>query len=270
VFLNQGSIASAIITIKDFGGFNGKVTLSVSGLPKGVKSVVQGTGNKQKVVFKGAPTAGTGFSTVTVTGTSGTISQSLPITLAVSAANGTTGAGTQVDLSPYFTLYGIYTDGSTYTTGGLDGVGYSYSENLLGPSRVLNGLLFNLGPANAPDAVASNGQTISLPAVKAADLVLFGTGVQGNQVSQTITVTYTDGTTTNLSQSFSDWYTPSKFPREYEAVAMPYRNFEDGTKDNRTFSLYAYPLPLSKTKTVQSITLPSDPDVVVLGATLLQ
>lgn len=76
VFLNQKSIASAVITIKDFGGFNGNVTLSVSGLPKGVKSVVQGTGNKQRIVFKGASTASTGFSTVTILGTSGTITQS--------------------------------------------------------------------------------------------------------------------------------------------------------------------------------------------------
>lgn len=269
VFLNQNSTAAAVITIKDFGGFKGNVTLSVSGLPKGVKSVVQGTGNKQRVVFKGAPVASTGFSTVTITGTSGTITQSLPMTLAVSAARGSTGAGTQVDLSSYFDLYGIYTDGSTYTTGGLDGVGYSYSANLLGASRVLNRVLVDFGPSNAPDAVASNGQTISLPSLKAADLVLFGTGIQGNQVSQTLTVTYTDGTSTKFTQSFSDWYTPSKFPREYEAVAMPYRNFDDGTKDNRTFSLYAYPLPLNKAKTVQSITLPPNPDVVVLGVTLL-
>ncbi len=82
-------------------------------------------------------------------------------------------------------------------------------------------------------------------------------------------MTYTDGSSTKFTQNFSDWYTPSNFPREYEAVAMPYRNFDDGTKDNRTFSLYAYPLPLNKAKTVQSVTLPSDPDVVVLGATLL-
>ena len=269
VFLNQNSRAGAVITIKDFGGFNGNVTLSVSGLPKGVQSVVRGTGNEQKVVFKGSPAASTGFSTVTITGTSGTFTQSITTTLAVSAATGSTGAGTQVDLSPYFTLYGIYTDGSTYTTGGLDGDGYSYSANLLGASRVLDKVLFDFGPSNAPDAVASNGQTISLPAVKAADLVLFGTGIQGNQVLQTLTVTYTDGTSTKFTQSFSDWYTPSKFPREYEAVAMPYRNFDDGTKDNRIFSLYAYPFPLNKAKTVQSITLPSNPDVVVLGATLL-
>jgi hypothetical protein len=33
--------------------------------------------------------------------------------------------------------------------------------------------------------------------------------------------------------------------------------------------MYAYKLSLNATKTVQSITLPSDADVIVLGATLL-
>src|SRR5579872_5663383 len=52
VFVNQSSSSGAVITITDFGGFTGTVTLSVSGLPKGVQAVVQGTGNKQRVVFK--------------------------------------------------------------------------------------------------------------------------------------------------------------------------------------------------------------------------
>ncbi|MGC2475922.1 MAG: hypothetical protein WA485_16400, partial [Candidatus Sulfotelmatobacter sp.] len=79
----------------------------------------------------------------------------------------------------------------------------------------------------------------------------------------------TDGTTSKFTQSFSDWYTPQKFPREYEAVAMAYRNYEDGTKDNRTFNLYAYLFPLNSAKTVQSITLPTNVDVMVLSATVL-
>jgi hypothetical protein len=98
---------------------------------------------------------------------------------------------------------------------------------------------------------------------------LLGTGVQGNQASQTITVNYTDGTSAKFVQSFSDWFTPQKFAHEYEAVAMPYRNFENGTKDQRIFNLYAYLLPLNKTKVVQSITLPTNPDVMVFGATLV-
>ena len=269
VFVNQSASAGAVITITDFGGFTGTVTLSVSGLPKGVQATVQGTGNKQRVVFKATSTAVTGFASVNIIGTSGTLTQTLPMTLAVSAGVGATGVGTPVDLSPYFDIYGIYQDGSTYTTGGLDGVGYSYSANLLRTSRVLDTALFDLGPSNSPDAVASNGQTISLPAKKASRLVLLGTGIEGNQLSQVITVTYTDGTTSKFTQSFSDWYTPQKFPREYEAVAMAYRNYEDGTKDNRTFNLYAYLFPLNSAKTVQSITLPANVDVMVLSATVL-
>ena len=138
VFLNQSATANAVITITDFGGFTGNVTLSVSGLPKGVQSTVQGTGNQQRVVFKASSTAVTGFDSVTITGTSGAITQTLPLTLAVSAGVGTTGAGIPVDLSSYFNIYGIYQNGTTYTTGGLDGVGYSYSANLLRASRVLD------------------------------------------------------------------------------------------------------------------------------------
>jgi hypothetical protein len=50
---------------------------------------------------------------------------------------------------------------------------------------------------------------------------------------------------------------------------MAYRNYEDGTEDQRTFNLYAYKFVLKPSKTVLSITLPNDPDVVVLAATLL-
>ena len=268
-FVNQNGTAGAPITITPFGGFNGTVKLTVSGLPQGVKSVVQGTGYQQKVVFGAGVAAATGFSTVTITGTSGTLKQSLTLTLAVSAGVGSSGKGTPVDLSSYFDDYGIYTDGMTYTTGGLDGVGYSYSANLLGTARVLNGILFDLGPAASLDAVSAAGQAITFTPGKYSTLVLVGTGIQGNQASQTLTVTYTDGSSSQVAQSFSDWYTPQKYPREYEAVAMPYRNYQDGTKDKRIFNLYAYRLPLNVTKTLQSLTLPSNANVKILAVTLL-
>jgi hypothetical protein len=269
VFLNQSSTADAVIKITDLNGFNGTVTLTLSTLPKGVKASIQGTGNKQKIVFRASPTSTTGFTTVTVTGTSGTIQQTLALTLAVSAAVGTTGTGTPVDLSSDFTLSGIYTDGTTYTTGGLDGLGYSYSANLLTPSRVFNGVLLNFGPANAPDAVSAAGQSLSLPAGQFSTLMLLATAVQGNQASQIFTVNYTDGTTSQFTQSLSDWFTPQNFPHESEGVAMAYRNFDNGTKDKRTFNLYAYHFALNKTKTVESVTLPNNGDVMVLAATLV-
>jgi hypothetical protein len=42
-----------------------------------------------------------------------------------------------------------------------------------------------------------------------------------------------------------------------------------GTKDQRTFNLYAYQFVLNPAKVVRSITLPNDKDVIVLAATLL-
>ena len=269
VFLNQSSSASAAITITDSNGFNGNVTLSLSALPKGVKATFQGTGNRRKIAFTANSSAVTGFTTVTVTGTSGTITETASFTLAVSAGEGKTGLGTQVDLSSEFNVNGIYTDGTTYSTGGLDGLGNSYSANLLTPSRVFSGILFDLGPANQLDAVGGSGQVISLPAGQFSALTLLATGVEGNQASQTLAVTYTDGTSTKFVQSFSDWFTPAKFPRESEGVAMAYRNLDNGTKDQRTFNLYEYRLALNATKTVQSLTLPSNPDVLVLAATLV-
>jgi hypothetical protein len=269
LFLNQSGKTGAIITITPQNGFNGQVTLSLSQLPKGVKGGFKGQGDSREMGFAANASAATGLFPVTVTGTSGSIQQTLTFTLAVSAAVGTTGAGTQVDLSSDFDVYGIYKDGSKYTTGGLDGLGYSYSANLLTGSRVLDGVLFDLGPANEPDVVAGSGQTVSLPQGQFAHLALLATGVNGNQESQILIVNYTDGTSVQIVQNFSDWYTPQNFSGEYEGVAMQYRDFDDGTKDKRPFNLYAYLYRLNPSKVVQSITLPNDPDVMILAATLL-
>jgi hypothetical protein len=269
VFLNQSSTAGTLITVTDFGGFDGTVTLSLSSLPKGVEASIRPEGNEQGVRFKATPAASTGFTSVTVTGTSGSITQVFTFTLAVSAAVGATGTGTQVDLSSEFNLNGIYQDGMTYSTGGLDGLGDSYSANLLTASRVFDGVLFNFGPANELDAVGCSGQLVTLPQGQFSGLMLLATGVNGNQKTETLTVNYTDGISTEFVQSFSDWYTPQKFPHEAEGVAMAYRNLDGGTKDKRTFSLYAYRFALNSAKTVQSVTLPDDADVVVLGATLV-
>jgi hypothetical protein len=206
---------------------------------------------------------------VTVTGTSGNIKETLTFTLAVSAALGNTGAGTPIDLTSEFNVNGIYQDGATYSSGGLDGVGYSYSSELLSSSRVFSGILFKFGAANQPNAIGCSGQSIPAPLSKASSLMLFATAVQGNQPAQSFMVHYTDGTSSQFVQSLSDWFSPQKYPHESEAVGMPYRNFEDGTRDRRTFSLYTYRFALNPAKTVESIVLPSNPNVLVLAATML-
>jgi hypothetical protein len=50
---------------------------------------------------------------------------------------------------------------------------------------------------------------------------------------------------------------------------MAYRDNSLGQRDNRTFLLYEYTFTLTKAEQVSSITLPSNPDVVVLAMTLM-
>lgn len=269
VYVNQNASAKGTIKIADLGGFAGTVNLSVAVLPSGITVSFGGTGNTQKVTFKAAALAPTGFFPITVTGTSGSITQDFTLTLAVSAAKGTKGSGQEVDLSAAFNLFGIYTDGTTFSTGGLDGNGFAYSTKLLTKSRSLSQVRFKFGLANSPDAVSCNGELISLPQGNYSELILLGTGVNGNQGPVTITVNYTDGTSAQFLQSFSDWSTPQHYGGEVEGVAMSYRDAANGTKNDGIFNLYGYELTLNPAKAVQSVILPSDPNVVVLAATLV-
>jgi len=83
-------------------------------------------------------------------------------------------------------------------------------------------------------------------------------------------VTYTDGTTAVVSQSFSDWGSPMNFPGESQAIQMPYRVGPTGAGSLGPWYLYGYLLPLNNTKTVRSVQLPADIDIFVLAMTLVK
>jgi len=183
--------------------------------------------------------------------------------------------GVQVNLAKSYNLSGIVTDGSTFSPeGGLDGGGTAYSANLLqdtsaaGENIVVGPSEFHLAGPNVEDGINGTGQTINLPAGFYSDLKLLATAVQGNQTSQTITIHYLDGTSDIVQQSFSDWSSFTGFSNESLAIAMAYRDNNDGTVNNQTFNAYLYTLPLKGLKPIKSITLPNNPDVVVLAVTL--
>lgn len=165
-----------------------------------------------------------------------------------------------------YDVQAISSDGTAVANGGIDGGGYAYSASLLGTSVSWNGSSFPLGPSNAVDAWSNT--TITLPAGQYGTLKLLATGVQGNQAAQTFVVRYTDGTSTTLSQSLSDWFSPQNYAGESKAVTMAYRNNPDGSKDNRSFNLYGYSFAINGAKTVASLTLPSNRNVVVLAYAL--
>ena len=114
---------------------------------------------------------------------------------------------------------------------------------------------------------AASGSTLTLPVGQYYGVTLLGTGVNGNQVNQSFTVTYSDGTKTVLHQSLSDWKTPQHYVGESNAVSMAYRLTVDGTTQSGPFYLYAYTLPLDHTKTAVSLTLPGNRNVTVLALT---
>jgi hypothetical protein len=257
--------ASYTATVGALNGFASAVTLSASGLPAGTSAsfnpnAVNGAGmSALSLITTGATAAGT--YTVTITGVSGALQHTSTVTLVVNAAS----TGVPVNLASAYNRIAMVTDGSTFTSEGLDGQGNAYSANLLGSTLSLHGLSFPFGPANTPDAVSST--TIELPAGPYTTLAMLATGVDGNQTSQTFAVNYSDGTSSTFVQSLSDWFTPQTYPNETIATTMPYRDTIDG-RDNRTFYLYGYSFTLNNAKTATSITLPNNGGVAVLAITL--
>ncbi len=205
------------------------------------------------------------------------------------------GQNQQVDLSADFNQAGIFALGVTFQgTGDIDGAasdgcangqvcsdaynagvvfgtGYNAQAPTLTPPSL--GVPFNFGPVNTvncgpliplnciPDMIAlpAAGMTITLPAAQQqiySTMVMLGNAVQGSQPG-TITVTYSDNSTTVFNQTFSDWC--SFGGNQYESIAVgpiaKMRINSDGTAGSCDGNLYAYTYPLDFTNPVQSITL---------------
>jgi hypothetical protein len=264
--VTAGSAATYTATIAPLNGFAGTVTLSASGLPTGATASfspasVTTSGSSVLTIATGATTPA-GTSSITVTGTSGSLVHSATVSLTV---NSTTASGA-VNLSSVFNKTGIAADGTTFVSG-LDGYGFAYSGTLLGATRSWNGTSFSIGASGAANVVSN--KTITLPAGKFGAVKLLGTAYNGYQVGQTFTVKYTDGTSSVFTQSLSDWYTPNNYSGESVVLAMAYRNTYSGGRDARVFNLYGYSFTLNQSKTVSSITLPANNNVAVLAITLV-
>jgi len=190
----------------------------------------------------------------------------LAVTLSGAVVTPPGGAVTAVNLTPVANVSAMSYDGQPVANGGLDVHGNAYSKNLLGASVVWSGTTFTLG---AGVANAASNISIPLPAGNFGTLQLLATGLNGNQANQTLTVTYTDGTTTRLTQSFSDWWASQGYAGESIASVMAYRLDSSGVVHNGRFCLYGYSFAIDGTKTIKSLTLPSNRGVVVLAAELL-
>jgi ABC-type transport system involved in multi-copper enzyme maturation permease subunit len=103
-------------------------------------------------------------------------------------------------------------------------------------------------------------------------LQLLAAGIYGPVTNQPITVTYTDGSDSSFTQGLNDWCNcgANHVDQSGESlvVTMPYRDSREGTLDRQESYVYAYSFALDPAKSVQSLTLPENRNVVVLAATL--
>lgn len=271
--VTAGGVASYTVNISPLYGFTGSAALSVSGLPAGASasfspaSISVSGQSTLNVTTSSSATSGStpnstnvGPYTLTISAVSGAVNHTAPVSLTVNSAPV---IGTPVPLSSAYNRTGMVTDGTPIVDGGLDTYGFAYSATLLGTKQTLNGVTFNLAAANTKNAVT--GGTIAPTAGKYIALNLLATGVSGYQLSQPFVVKYSDGTTSAFTQSLSDWSAPQNFSGETTAIKMAYRINGNGSKDNRPFYLYSYSFALDRTKTVSSITLPKNGNVVVLS-----
>ncbi|MFF2510093.1 lectin [Streptomyces sp. NPDC058086] len=176
-------------------------------------------------------------------------------------------------LWPYDTNEGIYPDGAGYS-GGFDGGGWAFSQNALSAAGVTSGSTVTVDGVSYTwptvtsgqlDNLEMAGQTIPMPAgTSGASLGLLGTAANaptdGSGVSGTVTVTYTDGTTSQSTVGFSDWTlnggSSKPLAGDTTAVTTAYRNTGSGGRDNVKTYVFATKVPLDASKQVASITLP--------------
>lgn len=170
-----------------------------------------------------------------------------------------------VNLPAAANLDAIANNGTSVSGIGSDG--YAYSSNLLGSSLNWGGQTYTFGSAGSANAAAAT--TLTLPSGSYKTLSLLGTGIYGHQQNQVFTVTYTDGTATSFTQSLSDWGAPQYFTGESVVKTMAYRVSPSGAAQNGSWSLQGYSFALNSSKTVRSLSLPNNRNVVVLAVDLI-
>ena len=175
-------------------------------------------------------------------------------------------APVMVSLAPFYRVNALYADGAHYLEKGLDGTRAALSATQLGAALTYAGTSFPLGPAAVPDAASAS--TISLPAGKYSSLSLLGAAGKQAELNQPFVVTYSDGTSSTVRLNLSSWRLPQHFAGETIVAATTAANLADGSQQAGTFAVYGYQLALDATKTVQTLTLPQNTDVVVLAAGL--
>ena len=251
-------------TVSPLNGFNGTVSLSVSGLPAGVSARF----DPPSVTVPGASTlhiyttgsTEPGSFPLTVKGVSGAATRGSSIVLDVNLNGiGSVSVEKVAASRAAYNVPAVFADGQAYV-GGLNGTAYRASE--LGSTQIVGGFTFKLGRADFLNAWTNT--TVPLPAVRTDCLGVLAAAIGDSVADAAFRVKYTDGTTESLTQGITDWEQPPQFGET--AISTDQRNRSNGTMGKGTFRVFAYGLSTDPARTLESITLPHA-RIVVLGLT---
>jgi len=235
--------------------------------PVGTSVVITGTNlTGATVTLSGKPctTSNASATSITALVPAGATSAPFVVTVGAQTVNSPTFTVTVV-VPPAVvgaTVTAVELDGTAFT-GGLDG-NSAYSQQALLAAGVPTSALLTAGVNSG----YATGSTVPVQnAAGAAYVNVLGTSVNGISASQMIEIIYTDGTTSTVTQTVSDWHTPGAYPGEVNAFSMSYRDTTAGGKDTGgPFYLYGYALPVTSGKTPASVTFGPSKTFTVLAA----
>jgi beta-glucosidase len=152
--------------------------------------------------------------------------------------------------------------------GNFDGGGFSYQQQQLdadgfapGDTVAASGEELTLPnvASGAPDEITAQGQVVDLNQ-QGGELGFLGAGSFGTQ-SGTVTINYTDGTSSTATLSLADWYADSAVPGTVIAASAPWNvpASETSSFGPQTVAVYYAQLPADASKTIASVTLPDNP-----------
>jgi alpha-galactosidase len=126
------------------------------------------------------------------------------------------------------------------------------------------------GGAGQLDSIVAQGQTLAYSAVGRNFMGFLGAS-NGGDVSGTVTLNYSDGTSGTFTLGFPDWQTsnPTAFG-DTTAITLPRRNTQTQAQVSGTFVISHAKIPLPAGKSVVSIVLPNQPALRIFSITTSQ
>ena len=281
--LNPGTAAAGQQVTINGSGFgatqgSGSVTLTDDGTTWG------GAGNANALTIDSWSDTAITFTVPTPSGTGDSVhvdpGSDAAVTVVDAGGNSSDTADLQItptsNPADYYDNMGISPD-DNQACANFDGVGFSYSANALaqqglspGATVHADGLSFtwpNVQPCSMDNILAAGQTMLVQGSAGAKTLGLLGASTNGGSQG-TVTINYTDGTSSTQPVSFNDWASSPSSP-DTAVATMSYRNSTGGTSQTITMYVFATTVPVDPSKTVASVTLPDVSNTVANGTTAM-